>query len=59
MSNVVPPPENPYAVPLVALERRTRVPREAQVTEESHGSDDAAAWAWDEQRRQAQLAGGA
>ncbi|MBA2478517.1 MAG: hypothetical protein H0V38_07900 [Sporichthyaceae bacterium] len=50
---------NPYVVPLAALERRTRVSPEDQVTEDSDSSGDAAAWAWNEERRQAQLAGGA
>jgi hypothetical protein len=51
--------ENPYAVPLEALEQKVQVSPAVQISEESHGGEGAADWAWDEQRRQAQLAGGA
>jgi hypothetical protein len=59
MSDAVPPAENPYAVPLAVLEGRTRVRPEDQITEAANDSDRAASWAWDELRRQSELAGGA
>jgi hypothetical protein len=53
------PSTSPFAVPLADLEREARVPLEEQITEgaDAHGRDSG--WAWDEERRQAQLAGGA
>lgn len=58
MTERLPSPANPYAVPLAMLEGETQVSPADHVTDRSDGSG-AASWAWDEDRRQAQLAGGA
>ena len=48
-----------FAVTLEALETSAHVP-ESELTEGAPGlSTDSSAWAWDEERRQARLAGGA
>ena len=53
------PATNPYAVSLEALERQSHVPVEEQIEEVPDGSNSDSAWAWEEERRQARLAGGA
>lgn len=41
------------------LQRSARVPTEEQTEETPEAETHASAWAWDEERRQARLAGGA
>jgi hypothetical protein len=53
------PSTSRFAVPLQALEREARIPLDEQITEASDAPGRATGWAWDEERRQAQLAGGA
>jgi hypothetical protein len=53
------PATNPYAVSLEALERQSHVPVEERIEEVPDGSNSDSAWAWEEERRQARLAGGA
>lgn len=48
-----------FAVTLDDLERSARVPKEGQTEETPEAEPHASAWAWDEERRQARLAGGA
>lgn len=48
-----------YAVALEGLERDVRVPFDEQVTERAANPAVVPATAWDEERRQARLAGGA
>lgn len=50
-------PSNPYAVPLQDLVDEVRVPADELVEVQSENSSSA--WAWNEERRQTQLAGGA
>jgi hypothetical protein len=53
------PATSRFAVPLEALEREARVPLDDQITEGADTPGRDSGWAWDEERRQAQLAGGA
>lgn len=48
-----------FDVALDDLERSARVPTEDQTEEAPAPESHPSAWAWDEQRRQARLAGGA
>jgi hypothetical protein len=48
-----------FDVPLKALERSVHFPREEQTEEVPERERDRSAWAWDEERRQNRLAGGA
>ncbi len=48
-----------FDVALEVLERSAHVPREEQTEEVPGRKQDGSAWAWDEERRQARLAGGA
>ena len=54
-----PDTSSPYAVPLDDLIESVRVPHDDQVAEQSTDSEPGSRWAWDEQRRQRQLGGGA
>jgi hypothetical protein len=46
-------------VPLEVLECSAHVPRDQQTDEVPEREQDGSAWAWDESRRPARLAGGA
>lgn len=48
-----------FKVTLDALERSARVPPQEQTQDVPEREQQASAWAWDEERRQARLAGGA
>jgi hypothetical protein len=48
-----------FTVPLEVLERSAHVPRDQQTEEVPEREQDGSASAWDEDRRQARLAGGA
>jgi hypothetical protein len=48
-----------FDVPLEDLERSAHVPRQAQTEEVPERKRGRSAWAWDEERNQARLAGGA
>lgn len=48
-----------FDVPLEVLERSAHVPSDQQTEEQPERESDSSAWAWDEERRQARLAGGA
>ena len=48
-----------FQVTLDALERSAHVPRHEQIEETPEREPQSSAWAWDEERRQARLAGGA
>jgi hypothetical protein len=50
---------NRFKRTLEALERAAHVPTDAQVEEQPDTETNPSAWAWDEERRQARLAGGA
>ncbi len=52
-------PANPYAVRLDALVDEVRVARADQHEEQEATGSPSSDWAWDERRRQSQLAGGA
>jgi len=52
-------PANPYAVTAADLERSAHVPVDLQVQEQDVDAQVAVPPAWEEQRRQARLAGGA
>lgn len=59
MNESVTPSANPYAVSRADLEETAWVSPDEQVTEGSGSSGGGSGWAWDETRRQSQLAGGA
>jgi len=48
-----------FDVPLKDLERSAHVARDEQTEEVPERKRDRSAWAWDEERNQARLAGGA
>jgi hypothetical protein len=48
-----------YKITLDALERGIHVPVAEQTEEQPETESHPSAWAWDEERRQARLAGGA
>ena len=52
-------PDRRFDVPLEELERSAHVPPQDQVEEMPETEPPSSGWAWDEERRQSRLAGGA
>jgi hypothetical protein len=52
-------PDRRFDVTLDSLERSAHVPPQEQTEEVGEREQDGSSWAWDEERRQARLAGGA
>jgi hypothetical protein len=55
----MPDPKSPFKKPLAELENAAHVPVSDQTEEQPDTDTPSSAWAWDEERRQARLAGGA